>query len=806
MTLRRILIASLFMLTVASAHPTWAASPDKHGIITPNVVGLTLAAAKKAIEKADLEVGRVSTQSSATVAAGHVISENPPAGTRLKDDDTKVSLVVSSGSPLIAVPNVVGLTQAAATTAITGASLTVGAVTTQTSTTVAFGAVISENPAASALVAAASTVNLTISAGVPIDLTAMLTTTSLAPDVPAIAAQAITQVLSSADVQPVGTALTIPTNSVGISTPIFALDANQNLILAAYANSASTTLSATSTATVLTLFTIGLIPPTGPTFAQVVQDVQSTAGFAPLVAAITTSITAGTPPLQSPAVTQAVAVVVNQSYPLIAAQTTAPVAAAAQIRAAAVIPPTQVTTMLPFQIFGPSATFPRVQSVYVSSAAGGVGGVNLVNSMPIAWSAGSTDQNGGTLDAGKTLGAVNPILALVFPPFGVTVSGNGQEFTLTVAQTAATRDANVKQSIADLLGFLIGQLGFKSANIPTCTLSATNNVLTAAGSTFETLLINEPTGVKASLLLSGSLAASIVNNGIKEALNCALPAALSQSADLKLLVQLGAWVNPTTTIWKTISAAVSFAGPANETAVMFYYWNASQSVGICEAASTVVNCAASFQIASPANFLVGATTTLGIRALDVHGLATPYSSYKTLIWNSTNQAVATVQDGGIAGALAQGATTVSATDLYTGATGAAVVTVSPLSSPPPAGNWTLIGMGSVLSYTTLPAPQPGCVGGNCVIYVSGTLSLGTSGAVSNNVQCYLDVVNGNVQRCSTNQAGETWSATGTANGGAINYFSITYPNGFVDGSGIVEMGNGQWLLGLGAENLVFKLN
>ena len=64
-----------------------------------------------------------------------------------------------------AVPNVVGLTQAAATTAITGAGLVVGTVTTPASGTVAAGNVISESPAAGTSVSAGSAVNLVVSSG-----------------------------------------------------------------------------------------------------------------------------------------------------------------------------------------------------------------------------------------------------------------------------------------------------------------------------------------------------------------------------------------------------------------------------------------------------------------------------------------------------------------------------------------------------------------------------------------------------------------------------------------------------------------
>jgi hypothetical protein len=63
------------------------------------------------------------------------------------------------------VPNVVGVTQAAATTSITGAGLVVGTVTTASSATVASGSVISESPSAGTSVSSGSTVNLVVSTG-----------------------------------------------------------------------------------------------------------------------------------------------------------------------------------------------------------------------------------------------------------------------------------------------------------------------------------------------------------------------------------------------------------------------------------------------------------------------------------------------------------------------------------------------------------------------------------------------------------------------------------------------------------------
>jgi YVTN family beta-propeller protein len=133
-------------------------------IAVPNVVGMTQAAATTAITGAGLTVGAVSMQSSSTVPSGSVISESPAAGTSVTSGSA-VNFVVSTGPVQVVVPNVVGQTQAAAATAITGAGLTVGAVSMQSSSTVPSGSVISESPAAGTNVASGSAVNFVVSTG-----------------------------------------------------------------------------------------------------------------------------------------------------------------------------------------------------------------------------------------------------------------------------------------------------------------------------------------------------------------------------------------------------------------------------------------------------------------------------------------------------------------------------------------------------------------------------------------------------------------------------------------------------------------
>jgi beta-lactam-binding protein with PASTA domain len=131
--------------------------------VVPSVVGLAQADATGAINSVSLVVGGVTTAPSSTVAAGNVISQNPNAGLTVTVGSA-VSLVVSSGAASAPVPGVVGMTQTAAQSAITGAGFT-AAVTTANSTTVAAGNVISQNPTAGTSAVLGSSVSILVSLG-----------------------------------------------------------------------------------------------------------------------------------------------------------------------------------------------------------------------------------------------------------------------------------------------------------------------------------------------------------------------------------------------------------------------------------------------------------------------------------------------------------------------------------------------------------------------------------------------------------------------------------------------------------------
>jgi serine/threonine-protein kinase len=94
-------------------------SLSQSAVSVPNVVGLSQTSAGSTITSNNLTVGTQSSACSQQVSAGNVASQTPAAGTQ-QPPNTAVNLVISTGPCSTTVPNVVGLSQTAAGSAITG--------------------------------------------------------------------------------------------------------------------------------------------------------------------------------------------------------------------------------------------------------------------------------------------------------------------------------------------------------------------------------------------------------------------------------------------------------------------------------------------------------------------------------------------------------------------------------------------------------------------------------------------------------------------------------------------------------------
>lgn len=144
------------------------ASTGKTFYAVPDVVGDTRTAAATTLSPLGDKGIRIVylPQADDVVADGKVISTSPKANATLTRAGT-ITVVVSTGPPIVTVPKVVGATQAAATTTLTTAAFKFKVTTTTAfSDTVPSGSVISQNPADGAQVRKFAKVELVISKGV----------------------------------------------------------------------------------------------------------------------------------------------------------------------------------------------------------------------------------------------------------------------------------------------------------------------------------------------------------------------------------------------------------------------------------------------------------------------------------------------------------------------------------------------------------------------------------------------------------------------------------------------------------------
>lgn len=129
----------------------------------PDVVGMEQSAAGAAVVAAGFFVDIVDYELSNTVAAGHVIAQDPTGGTSAALG-SGVNLTISLGPP-IEVPDVTGMLLADAEAAILAANLTIGFVDTAYSDTVPAGHVIAQMPFAGEMVEPETAVLLLVSLG-----------------------------------------------------------------------------------------------------------------------------------------------------------------------------------------------------------------------------------------------------------------------------------------------------------------------------------------------------------------------------------------------------------------------------------------------------------------------------------------------------------------------------------------------------------------------------------------------------------------------------------------------------------------
>ena len=129
----------------------------------PDLSNRTVEEARRALEAADLSLGRQTRESSSRVPAGQVVSQNPSAGSNARSGSS-VDITVSSGPNQLPVPDVVGYSVSDAVAAIWNAGF--GYTVETIESTESAGTVLSTDPAGGTLLDPYSrTVTITQSSG-----------------------------------------------------------------------------------------------------------------------------------------------------------------------------------------------------------------------------------------------------------------------------------------------------------------------------------------------------------------------------------------------------------------------------------------------------------------------------------------------------------------------------------------------------------------------------------------------------------------------------------------------------------------
>lgn len=151
---------------------TLAVSSGTGDISVPSLVGKPTAEAKVALEGVGLSIELTEGESD-TVPQGSVISQTPEAGTMVAPGSTVVVVISTGGNGTaetipdgsVAVPNLIGMTETEAKTALTASGLSWSSITEESSDSVAEGRVMSQSVEPDSIVAKDTKVNFVLSKG-----------------------------------------------------------------------------------------------------------------------------------------------------------------------------------------------------------------------------------------------------------------------------------------------------------------------------------------------------------------------------------------------------------------------------------------------------------------------------------------------------------------------------------------------------------------------------------------------------------------------------------------------------------------
>ncbi len=527
---------------------------------------------------------------------------------------------------------------------------------------------------------------------------------SVDSSVPTSAAHTVMYIVSPLGQAPIGSSVEIPPLDPGAETILLASDGNNNIILAAMYSSGGANKSFTSTSTAVGISRLiqGALP-TGVTDAQMDSAIQTTAEFPNLVSLINKALAAGVAPANYSGVPLSVTTVLGEALSTINPNTAS------------------ISAHVASSLANPTVTYPGAYTVLQSTPIGyfsikvtgpdsNVSGVDVANGFPIQFAAygAKADGSGAIIppvivnSSSEEIGSDGfiqmPLSGILSQPRVTPVTGNGEEWNLTILQTPASRSANGQKLVSDFMDTTLSllQLGALKGD---CTTSIASDIWSS--SALQTWA-DQPSGQSAwndliDVLSTGGTWTAIGQTAHDCALS-ALPtlssstqqkvnsvfADFNQSSFAQKIAPMMNRLKPLLDTFNKATTVYDVADLGTEAWADWNYWNSSTTVGVCETTSAVTqlaNCAASLKLNSNSGSLIaGGTTAFTVSALDSNN--NPTLTPQNLVWSSSNSSVASVDPvTGVVTALNPSATpvTIQVTDPISGATGTVTVTVSGVS-------------------------------------------------------------------------------------------------------------------------------
>jgi hypothetical protein len=568
----------------------------------------------------------------------------------------------------------------------TGVSLNLDSV--PAGTTISDGNVVVGDVAFGATVTPTDTVTIEQDRLVAFDITqfrwsiSVQTAVSIDPTVPAAATAAVRQVLSPQDKGSVGGVINLPAPGNDGETMLLALDGAGKMRLAAFARSGATTLSLDSTAIALVRLIMGS---TKPADTSVGGDavIRSVPGYAALVEALRGAALDAVAPADSLAVGNALVAVVTQVMSAINAGALSPALATA--RALAFTPPTDFRG-LPYKVI----SWPALPvDLPVGVTGGTAASVDVLNSMPIAWSAVVTDSDGTELDKAVLppttllpvlLGNIKPwwllgsnpgsILA-DFKPTTLAAAG-GKSFNLTIQQDEASRIETLSDIVARTVS--IGFAVWRPTSCSEAILKTEAKVLLKANYKIYT-------GLSAAEAFTSQMTVENISGVLA-------------ACPIKKVPEMASFIKPLAAVFSLLSKTAgvynAFTVPSQIALAGSFWYTDDVTRGICrDARGDIRNCARRFVFEPIAQVVTKGTVvrpaeTLQTLGADDKPTGTPAGLRYSVAGGESDPTLQLGEDSGqvtvTAKALGEGS--VKVLDPITGAVGqVAVSVVAPLISP-----------------------------------------------------------------------------------------------------------------------------